>query len=248
MALNFLNFNESKTEILVFQPSASRSPNIDLGPLKPYVKDTAKNLGVYLDPLFKMEKQINTVVRSRFYQLRLLSKVKPFLSFKNFEMVIHAFISTRLDYCNALFAGISSTALSRLQLVQNAAARLLTRTRRREHITPVLAALHWLPVQYRINFKILLFVFKSIHGLAPSYLADLLRIHTPARALRSADQLVLDIPPSRLKSRGDRAFAVIGPKLWNELPLHIRLAPSLSVFKTSLKTHLYAQAFNCITP
>uniref|UniRef100_A0A3B3QY49 Reverse transcriptase domain-containing protein n=1 Tax=Paramormyrops kingsleyae TaxID=1676925 RepID=A0A3B3QY49_9TELE len=244
MAFNFLNFNENKTEVLVFRPSAACDAYVDLGPLEPYVKDTAKNLGIILDSNFKMEKQINTVVKSCFFQLRLLSKVKPFLSFKNFERVIHAFVSSRLDYCNALYAGISCSSISRLQLVQNAAAHLLTRTRRREHITPVLAALHWLPVHYRIHFKILLFVFKALHGLAPSYISGLLKVHTPSRALRSADQLRLLIPPSRLKSRGDRAFAVMAPKLWNELPLHIRLAPSLAVFKSHLKTHFYALAFN----
>ena len=186
------------------------------------------------------------VVKSSFYQLRVVSKAKPFLSFKNFERVIHAFISSRLDYCNALYAGLSASSLSRLQLVQNAAARLLTKTRRREHITPVLAALHWLPIRYRVDFKILLFVFKALHGLAPSYLSDLLNVNAPSRSLRSVEQALLIVPRSRLKTRGDRAFAVMGPKLWNDLPLYIRLSPSLAAFKTHLKTHFYALAFNTV--
>ena len=72
-------------------------------------------------------------------------------------MVIHAFITTHLDYCNALYVGVNQSSLSRLQLVQNAAARLLTKTRKQEHISPVLAALHWLPVHFRINFKLLMY-------------------------------------------------------------------------------------------
>ena len=90
------------------------------------------------------------------------------------EKNIHAFITTRLDYCNALYLGVSQSGLQRLQLVQNAAARLLTGTRRRDHITPVLSTLHWLPVRFRITFKVLLFVFKFRHGLAPSYISELL--------------------------------------------------------------------------
>ena len=85
-----------------------------------------------------------------------------------------AVISSRLDYCNALYVGVSQSSLSRLQLVQNAAARLLTNTNRREHITPVLNSLHWLPVPYRIDFKLLMFVFKALNGLAPLYLSELL--------------------------------------------------------------------------
>lgn len=125
--------------------------------------------------------------------------------------------------------------------MQNAAARLLTGAKKQEHITPVLSLLHWLPVRYRIDFKILLFV--SLYGMAPEYLSDLIKVHRPSRALRSADQLVLDVPRSLLKSRGDRAFAMAAPTLWNALPLSVRSATSLSIFKTHLKTHLFTLAF-----
>lgn len=86
---------------------------------------------------------------------------------------MHAFVNSRLDYCNALYAGINQLTLRRSQIVQNAAARLLTGSRKRSHITPILFSLHWLPIRYRIDFKILLFVFKSLNGLAPPYLSDL---------------------------------------------------------------------------
>lgn len=102
------------------------------------------------------------VVKSCFYQLRLLAKVKPFLSVKNLETALHAFVTSRLDYCNSLYIGISQSCVNRLQLVQNAAARLLKDKRKCDHITPVLISLHWLPVQYRINFKVLLFVLQVL--------------------------------------------------------------------------------------
>src|SRR4029434_7347240 len=99
-----------------------------------------------------------------FYQLRTIAKIKSFLSPKDLEKVIHSFISSRLDYCNSLCTGISHSSLSRLQLVQNAAARLVTGTRKRNHISPILASLHWLPVRFRVDFKVLLFVFKALSG------------------------------------------------------------------------------------
>ena len=139
--------------------------------------------------------------------------------------------------------GISEASIARLQLVQNAAARLLTNTRKYDHITPILASLHWLPVRFRIHLKILLFAFKALNGLAPPYLSELLKPYTPSRSLRSADQRFLATPRTRLKHRGERAFAVAAPKLWNTLPLHIRQTTSLCLFKTLVKTHLFYLAF-----
>ncbi len=157
--------------------------------------------------------------------------MKSFLSPKDFQRILHIFVSTRLDYCNGLlYIGISQASLSRLQRVQNAAACLLTGTQKWEHI-------HWLPVHFRINFKVLFFVFKSLNGVAPKYLSDLIKPYAPLRALRSADHLLLAVPRAKLKSRGDRAFAVAAPKLWNSLPLYIRQAQTLVVFKSSLKTY-----------
>ena len=247
MALNFLSFNNKKTEVILFGPgSSSSSINIDLGPLAPYNKHVVSNLGVKLDSELKLDKQIGSVVQKSFFQLRQISKVKSILPRPDLEKLIHAFITTRLDYCNALYVGIGQAPIARLQLVQNAAARLLTRTHRHEHITPILASLHWLPVHHRIHFKLLLYVYKCLNGLAPPYLAQLLNKYTPSRSLRSADQLLLVVPKTRLKRRGDRAFAVAAPKLWNDLPLCVRQASSLPVFKSLLKKHLFSLAFNSV--
>ncbi|KAK0141521.1 hypothetical protein N1851_021326 [Merluccius polli] len=96
-----------------------------------------------------------------------LAKSDPNLSPSAAESLIHALISSRLDYCNSLLSGITSHSLHRLQMVQNSAARLLTHTRSRDHITPVLRTLHWLPVKHRITFKILLLTYKALHHLPP---------------------------------------------------------------------------------
>ncbi len=126
-------------------------------------------------------------------------------------MAVHAFVTSRLDYCSSLYCGISKSQIARLQLVQNAAARLLLKCRKHEHITLVLRSLHWMPVCQRIDFKILLFVYKSLHNFAPVYLYELLHLYTLSRSLRSCDQALLVGPHVRLKRRWERAFAVAGP-------------------------------------
>ena len=220
------------------------APLVDaLGPLGSNLSTSVRNLGVIFDSAFKFEKQVSSVVKNSFYHLRLLAKTKAYLSQKNLERVIHAFVTTRLDYCNALYVGIDQSLLRRLQLVQNAAARLLTRTKKHDHISPVLSSLHWLPVRFRIDFKLSLTVFKALNGMAPLYLSELLHRYIPTRSLRSADQSLLVVPKTKLKTRGDRAFEAAAPKLWNSLPPHVRAAQTLEVFKSLLKTYLFSLAF-----
>ena len=134
--------------------------------------------------------------------------------------------------------------LRRLQLIQNNAARLITRTRGTEHITPILKKLHWLPVKYRIEYKLLLLCFKALNGIAPSYLTSMLSLYVPKRNLRSASKNLLVEPPARLKRYGERAFSVAAPKLWNVLPEALKSCNNVNGFKTALKTHLFKKAFN----
>ena len=152
---------------------------------------------------------------------------------------MHASVSSRLDYCNGLYTTLNLSSISRLQLVQNTAARILTNTNRRAHITPVLASLHWLPIKSRIDFKILLTTFKALHGLAPLYISELLSPKENTRSLRSSDKGLLNIPSTKLKTKGDRAFAVVAPTLWNALPLALKNVETVEGFKRLLKTHLF---------
>ena len=163
----------------------------------------------------------------------------------NVELQINTLIFSRLDYCNALFTCLNHAALSCLQLVQNTAARLLTKANRRSHISSIFASLYWLPVKYRIDFKTLL-PYKAPHGLAHPYISELLHPYSTSRPLSSSDLGLLSIPCSLLKCKGDCAFAVRAPSLWNSLPSSVRSAESLNVFKKLLKTHLYRLAFPTI--
>lgn len=107
------------------------------------------------------------------------------------EKAIHAFISSRIDYCNAHYAGLNHSLLNRLQLVKNAAARLLSGSSKHSHIIPVLHSHHWLPVQFRVEFKVLLFVFKAIHGEEPDHLTELVTVYCPVRTLYESDHTPL---------------------------------------------------------
>ena len=136
-------------------------------------------------------------------------------------------MTARLDYCNSILIGISDAAIHKLQLLQNAAARLVSKTGRYEHITPVMQALHWLPVKQRIEFKVLVLTYKALNGLAPPYVCDMIQPYQPTRALMSADTNLLAVPRVRLKTFGHRSFHYASPHLWNQLPVDMRKSPSL---------------------
>ncbi|KAJ0022765.1 hypothetical protein NQD34_014899 [Periophthalmus magnuspinnatus] len=122
-----------------------------------------------------------------------------------------------------------------LQLVQNAAARVLTGTKRRDHISPVLQYLHWLPVELRIKFKVLLLTYKTLNSMDTSYLQDAIVLYQPNRALRSQNAGLLVVPRVSKSTVGGRAFSYQAPVLWNQLPADVKQAPTVSVFKTRLK-------------
>jgi hypothetical protein len=130
-------------------------------------------------------------------------------------------------------------ALNKLQLVLN--TTILTRTKNFDHITPVLASLHWLPVKARADFKVLLLTYKALHGFAPTYLSDLVLPYKPTRTLQSQDAGLLSVPRISKQTAGGRDFSYIAPFLWNGLPTHVRETDSVSTFKSLLKTHLFSK-------
>ena len=160
------------------------------------------------------------------------------------EKLVHAFVTSRLDSCNAILYGLPDKELSKLQRIQNAAARVVTLSRKHDHITPVMRDLHWLPVRQRIIFKLMLLTFKSLCGSAPSYISELITRYQPTRSLRSASQCLLKELSAHTSTYGDRRFAVCAPRLWNGLPLHVRNSTTINQFKCRLKTYLFSQTYD----
>ena len=205
----------------------------------------ARNVRTWFDSNLNLQEQIHSTCKSRFFHLFNIRRIRKYLSQESARTLVHAFIIGRIDYCNGLLFGLPSFNLLKLQRLQNAAARLISNVPRYSHITPVLRSLHWLPVKFHIDFKILLLTFKVIYGHAPGYSIDLIAIkEQPCDNFRSASGLRLKYPGLKLKKTlGDRAFSSATPNLWNNLPLDIRLVDTFERFTSLLITHLFRLAF-----
>ena len=188
-----------------------------------------------MDNCFCMEQHVKKICSEANYHLRNISKIRKYLTQDSAQILIHAFISSKLDYCNSLLYGIPKYLVCRLQRVQNTAARIVTLTRKYDSITPIMFKLHWLPVHSRIIFKLLLLVYKALNGKAPSYISSLLSHRNCSRSLRSSGQELLTVPLAKLKTYGDRAFSIAAPRQWNNLFLSIRKSPPIAIFKRHLK-------------
>jgi len=225
MTSNFLLLNSEKTEILIIGQKTSSRNNLEycLTLDGCSVKSSVRNLGVLFDTNLSFESHVSSICKTAFFHLKNISKLRHMLSLTNAEQLVHAFMTSRLDYCNALLGGCPARLINKLQLVQNAAARVLTRTRKYDHISPVLSKLHWLPIKHRINFKILLITYKALNGLAPQYFSELLTHYSPSRLLRSQNSGQLIIPRISKSTAGGRSFSYLAPKLWNSLPKIVRL-------------------------
>ena len=243
MSQNNLKLNDAKSEFILFgsKSSMKKTPKhpIRIGDSDIFPKEKCRNLGVTFDTEMTFNHHISTICSSVRFQLRNMSHIRKYLTRSTTECLVHSLISSRLDFSNGVLINLPEYQIQRLQRLQNSAARLITLTRRSSHITPILHSLHWLPVQQRIVFKILIMVFRCLHNIAPTYLQELVQRHTPTRRLRSSDADLLQVPRS-YHSWGNRSFSVSGPSLWNALPSALRKEASYTTFKHELKTLLFS--------
>jgi len=251
LAVHMLKCNDEKTECVVLESRFRESlgfSGFQFGDAFIRPSKSARDIGVIVDSGMTLESHVNSIVKQAWFNLSGIGSIREYLSKEAAETYIHAFVTTKLDYCNSLLHGLPQYLINKLQLIQNAAARIVTCTFKYEHITPVLMQLHWLPVHYRIQFKVLLLTYKSLHSLAPVYLKDLLITYKPSYSLRSvnSDNLLLEEPRSRTVNYGDRAFSISAPRLWNKLPRDIRHSPSVTTFKPRLKAHLFKEAYGLV--
>ena len=173
-------FNDDKTELMLIgtrqQLKKVNWNDITVGDTVVEAKSVVRNLGSWFDHNLDMSSHIRKQCTSALYHLHNISQIRKFLSTDTTKALVHAFVTSRVDYCNSLLYGLPASHLNKVQRVLNAAARLVCRAPRYRRITPLLYELHWLPVRQRISFKILLFVFKAIHGFVPTYLRELVSI------------------------------------------------------------------------
>ncbi|KAF7249404.1 5-hydroxytryptamine receptor 4, partial [Varanus komodoensis] len=196
MRANKLKLNLDKTEVLLVGRSGFGEGGFDLvlNGVALLLRDRVRSLGVLLDPELSLEAQVTAVARSAFLQLQLIHQLCPFLENDCLATVIHALVTSRLDFCNALYVGLPLKTVRIFQLLQNRAARLLMGTGRCSHITPVLRQLHWLPIGVQAQFKVLVMTYKALNGLGPGYLKERLRPYMPSHPLRSATDALLREP------------------------------------------------------
>ena len=239
---NCFALNPDKSESAVFGSSSKMiavskllSPTVAGAPIA--ISKHIKSLGVMLDGKLSFDKHVDNVCRCCYFHIRALRHVR-----ETANMVACAIVSSRFDYCTSVLAGMSSANLDRLQRVQNTLACVVTGTRRRDYIIPVLAGLHWLPVQARITCKVATMVYKIRETRQPTYLSELITDHIPSRSLRSSSANRLAVHTCH-SSTGSRSFRHIAAAVWNGLPADIRLSNSLETFRGHLKKHLFKLSY-----
>ena len=252
MAVNRLKLNGDKTEFMwvgskrnlqKIQQNALPVSGASVVPTS-----VVRDLGVYIDSELSMKDHVNKLTRRCYFQLRQLRVIRRSLTKEAARTLLHAFVVSRLDYCNSLLAGVPKGILNKLQSIQNSAARLYAGHGKFDHITPPMRdELHWLRIPERINFKLCTLVYKALHGMAPAYIQDLClptAINPNLTGHRSASRGDLFVPRMITMKYGKRSFGAAGPMAWNSLPQDIRKSDSLEVFKSRLKTFLFKQSYD----
>ena len=245
MKNNKLKCNDDKTEAMLINP---KNFNVDVSQLNignenVAFADYAKNLGFIIDKDLSMEFHVNNLCKTVYLEIRRLKQLSKFVNKSSLQTLAASFILSRFDYCNALFKNMKKSQIQKLQKLQNFAAKVVLNKSIFDHATPCLFDLHWLPISFRIDYKIATITFKCLHGLSPQYLSDLVEIYTPSRTLRSASQHLLKSKTTKFKTLGDRSFSHTAPLVWNSLPQSLRCETSFEIFKKNLKTFYFQKAF-----
>ena len=240
-----LQLNPGKTQLMVIgPPNVLQQIHINWAMLANglcirFVK-YVKNLGVIIDESLSFKKQVMDLKNDCFRILWLIRKVKPFFSQNQLKLIVNSLVVCKLDYCNGLYYGLNESLLDELQLIQNASAKTVFGLYKHDHVGDTLKQLHWLPVRYRIRFKVLMIVFKTLNGKGPQYLSDMIFYCSTQSHLPQLFE------PHTVSKYGDRSFSKAAPSLWNKLPSEIKNCSTLECFKCLLKTHLFKEAYNQI--
>ena len=253
MARRKLKLNDGKTEISVILGNlrnvfVANFGVMSFGDTQLVPCESAKNLGVVLNSSLSFRSHIDSIVKTCNFHICNLYMIRDFVNRKNLVALVHSFIVSKEDYCNSLFIGLPNVILKKVQSVLNRAARLIFNLPPRVPTTSSLIELHWLPLKARIEFKICLITFKALKFNQPSYIRELLSFssHESTLGLRSADDPYRLHEPRAIGERGFaiRSFSYIAPRLYNNLPMTIKVTDSLNTFKSHLKAFLFSPAYD----
>jgi hypothetical protein len=248
MTLNKLQLNDSKTEALLLQSpyltySDGQLPtSLKIGESRVEFVDSVRNLGVTLDKHVDFSEHVRNVCQIAFQKIREISSIRNCLTVDATKILMCSMVLSRIDYCNSLLSGCDKGLIERLQRVQNAAAKVIFKKKKFDHVTPLLNDLHWLPVKSRIDYKIATICYSAKFENGPNYLKDLIVTYENPSTynLRSRTDLrTFESPNTNLATIGDRSFSAAAAKVWNSLPFHVRHSATKESFKRSLKTHLF---------
>ena len=247
MLTNKLKVNPDKTEFLLIGNERQWSKYLSIFPIEllgveSYPVKSARDLGVIFDKNFNFRSHISAICSSCIYHMWDLRRIHHHLDLDSAKLLANALVSSCLDHCNSVLSGIAETDLTKLQRILNHLARVITKSPPFTRSVPLLRSLHWLPVKYRVHFKIGLLTYKALHEEQPVYLRSLIATSLPSRSLRSNRGTTLSVPRIGT-STGARAFRSWAPSLWNNLPLSARSATSVATFRRHRKTHLFNLAF-----
>jgi hypothetical protein len=249
MDCNKLKMNNAKTEAIIFNSqyynSLVATPSLDVNGCSVNILDHVKLLGVILDQNLSLKQQIRAKCCTASKSLNMIRRIRKTLTLDACKSLVQSLVIVHIDYCNSIYYGLPEATLKPLQSIQNQAAKLILRRSKYSSSSTCLKELHWLPVKERINFKILVIVFKTLNGLGPHYFRDMFKIKQSKYSLRTVNSssLTLEIPKCRT-SFGKRAITVAGPRLWNGLPRQLQQTQDLLSFRKTLKTVLFKRAFD----
>lgn len=243
MTENHLRLNANKT---IFLPISRKThyanfKPLELGKSQITPVEYARNLGFIMSSDFSLDRQINQAIKTAFFQLRRIQTIRDRLPHKYLATLVHTFITSRLDYHNSLYHKIPIKLLNKLQLAQNAAAKMLLLRGRFSSASAALMELHWLPIRSRISFKLAVLGYKVYHKNLPKYFSNVIVKKSGARVTRSSALSLLESTAARpkLKSCGERCFFHQCESIWNSLPESLRMCSSVESFKSKLKTYLF---------
>ena len=251
MKSNLLKLNYDKNEFIVVgtRKNLETAGNFSLKIGNDIIQqwECIRNVGMSWDKELKGTTHFNKLTSSLYYTIRNIAWIRHLIDTTTTKILMQALVLSKLDYCNSTFIRCLQYNLSKLQRVQNMAARVIFKLQKHDCITCHLSNLHWLKVAERIDFKVAVLVYKCLRGMAPPYLQELIITEHHCTGLRSSSNEFLPITRSRIALVHDGSFSSVHPRLWNNLSIPLWTAENIYIFKAKLKTYLFIHSYSAIS-